>query len=236
MALTRRAFAMSCGGFLGFLTRSDAAIAADRFPEIRRIGVIAALGDTVEIAHFGYIAPNRRYTYLPVKTWDLDGFAARKAGELLGGRFEIAQVPYDEASFLPPPDAKPDDRDPRLGPLIATMSKSVDAYLVIRKISWNGPGWVLAGLGVEHSKMSFLSTHGMVHVSLEISLVEAGTGKIIASKSHGVPLTAAEAPGEWADSADQLTTEQQQKLRGHIEALVAKEIERSLPAMGLATT
>jgi hypothetical protein len=137
-ATSRRAVLVGGATFVVMpLVRSQAAHAEDRFAQVRRIGVITALGDQVEIAKFGF--PAR-----PPTGWSTSCWSARSSRP---GRAR--------SSFPRPP---------------------------------------------------------------------------------GVPTRAGEAPGEWADTAEQLTDEQRQKLRAHIEALISREVGQSLSAMGLAAS
>lgn len=212
------------------------AAGADRLAQVHRIGVVAALGNRIQIVEFGLTALDGKNGYLPVEAWRLDDLATRDASAVLGGRFQISPVDYNAAAFLPA-DTDTHRADPPLKPLVQALPASgVDAYLVIRRtICCAGTGWGSDGLGAEKTKTLFGVLRPSVYVMLEVDLVEAGTGKTLISRTLGIPAAVNEVESDWADTPAKMSAAQVETLHTRIVDLVQKDVERTLTAMGLAS-
>lgn len=215
----------------------------DRLASIHRVAIISALGDHATIWRIGITVFDSKGGNLPIGDWDLDGVAAQKAAELLGGRFEIVPVAHVKESFIPSdaPSLYPRE-NPSLGPLIRALpEENVDAYLVIRRITWYPSypnNFALIGVGAVKSRV-LNADQPSVFAAYEIVLVQARTGKTIAhmdSSQHHIGFDAISEPedaADWADSADRMTQVQKDELHQHLAAHIGDSLQRTLTAMGL---
>ena len=236
---TRRQLVVGGGSLiLNSIALRAAAGPTDPLAQVRRIGLIVALGDRAEIAREGMTIFDGKLGYLPTDSWNLDELATRKAADLLAPRFEVVTTSFDRSSFLASGPDGPRSDNPKLTPLIQALPASVDAYLVIRRSPWVIAYYprveVYGGLGALGSTLAgLLGKHGMAYVNLEVAMVQAGTGKTLKFQ-RSVLVTENEDHGDWADTADKMTDVQVQKLHERIELVTAKAVTQALTSMKLA--
>jgi len=201
--------------------------------QVGRIGIIVSLGDHIEFIRVGLTVFDTKTEGLPITGWGLDDLVVRDAAALLSPKIQIAPVLYDKSSFLPADLKWPNPRNPKLEPLIRALpNEDVDAYLVVRRTAFAFAGQYNEGLSATKWKSKILTSPSQVCATFEVDLVQAGSGTILTS---GVsPFTCTHfAHDELADSPDNMTSTQTQALHQLVEALILRELSRSLSKMGL---
>ncbi|HEY5289283.1 MAG TPA: hypothetical protein VIJ59_04555 [Caulobacteraceae bacterium] len=222
---------------LNALSWAGQAPAAPAMPVIQvgRIGIIASLGDHIEFTRVGFTVFDTKTEDLPITGWGLDDLVVRDATALLSPKFQISPVLYDKSSFLPADMKWPNPRNPKLEPLIRALPhEDVDAYLVVRRTAFAFAEQYNEGLSATKWKPKILTSPSQVCATFEVDLVQAGSGTILSS---GVsPFTCTHfAHDDLADSPDKMTSAQTQALHQRVEALILRELSRSLSKMGLIT-
>ena len=83
---------MGCAGYLvAFLPP-----AAAKYENVRRIGVISAIGDLFTAQKVGVTAFGNDVKELSIAPWNIDAFVIAKVRSALAGRFEVRPVSYAE--------------------------------------------------------------------------------------------------------------------------------------------
>jgi hypothetical protein len=204
---------------------------ADRFPQVRRIAIIVALGDRVEIWAQGWTGKDSHDGYRPIDGWGLDDLAKKTATDLIADRFQVVPITYDSSRFIVP-DMDPPSLDlPRIKPLILALPPAdVDAYLVIRKRTWNlSPRIVMDGLTAH--KSALLPGVRMVFVTMQVDLIDAKTGGTLSARF--LPAATGISREDWADTPEEMSDAQAEALRRRVADLITRYLTGALNSMGL---
>ncbi len=212
------------------LTPAKAPAAEDRFAQVHRVGIIAALGDRIEIWTHGWTEKDSHLGYWPIKDWGLDDLTKQTAIDLIGDRFQIVPVVYDSSTFIVTDTDPPSEDLPPIKQLILALPPSdADAYLVIRKRTWNlSPLYVMGGLTAMRGAM--LKSRDLF-VTLQIDLVDAKTGNTLSAR-FVAPMTSINRE-DWADTPEEMSDTQAQHLRGRAAGVITRYLTVALHSMGL---
>ena len=207
--------------------------AENRFAQVHRIAIIAALGDRVEIWAHGWTNKDNHLGYRPIVGWGLDDLAKQTATDLVGNRFRVVPIICDSSSFIVPDMDPPSEDLPRLKTLILALPPfDVDAYLVIRKRTWRpSPLYDLDGL-TAMSDVLFRSRNAFV--TMQVDFVDARTGETLSARF--LPATTGINREDWAVTPEQMTDVQAQNLRRRMADLITRSLTRALNSMGLTGT
>lgn len=227
---------------IGLASSGSPASAApvDRLEGIHRIAVISALGDTANVGVVGLTVLDSTGGDVPIKDWDLDGVATKRANELIGRDRQVVSVEVDKSQFTTDDEYSLYPKgNPSLRPLVRALpADKVDAYLVIRKSNWTAPqGLRYYGLGAVRYR-SLRPYPPSVYASFDIDLVQAGTGKTLVHEHSSLNgdfknMSAPEALGDWADKPSRMSPKQIDTLRANLAAVISDALSRSLAAMKL---
>lgn len=209
------------------------AAAEDRLSQVRRIGIIAALGDRVEIWAHAWAEKDSHLGYRPIDGWGLDDFARRTAIAAIGSRFQVTPIVCDTANLIAPDSNPPSEDLPRLKSVVSALpGQNVDAYLIIRKRTWHlSPPYVMDGLTATRNAILGSRT---VFVTIQVDLVDAKTGATLSSRF--LPGRTGLSREDWADTPDQISEVQFEHLHDRINEVVTRSVTSALRSMGLSGT
>jgi hypothetical protein len=156
--------------------------------QIRTIGVVSAIGDTVAYQRVGAVPSHSETTWGDTAAWQLDDYVVETVKAKLASRYTVAPVDADPAALRrprQPDDALAFERGPsvteRLRTALKPATPPVDAYLVIAAESdkdfIGGTNHHLTGLAIYRRAGSGLQ----VYAVCDLFLVDAHSFKIIAS-------------------------------------------------------
>lgn len=227
------------------------AIAPATLARIHTISVVSAIGDRATIKRIGVTAFGNQESQLPIEEWGLDALAEHCAMDALGARFSVTSVAADRAAFTPVMrhgglvgfGAGPDVA----GIVRRLPATGVDAYLILVKRPYTlaTTSQQVEGVGIYLHRGPLGQTRKpTVFAAYDLALVRAGTGEVLAQRlaqgpSPYYPTAAAPfalaigAPEDWADTADQFSAAQKDKLRSALSGVLNDSIRLTLAKMGL---
>jgi hypothetical protein len=238
---------------VGVFAFVGAAAAADdaKHANIKTIGVIAALGDTLYNVRVGSTAFGNARDTMDVADWKLDAFVTAETTQLLSGRFEIKPVTYDRADFTPKPSEwrgwSELDVEDVIGRAKPSDGVAVDAYLVVHNQILNDMFAVtnqrFYAAGLHHRSGLFGDTMQGIFVAAMVVLVDARTRKEIDRSVLVVPggesLFSNTTPANrklkgdlWTEDFV-MTPEQREQAHQEFKSLIREALATSLPRVDL---
>jgi hypothetical protein len=169
-------------------TASSGPAASPAAPEIKTIGIVSAIGETVIYQRVGGVPSHTETTWGDTLSWQLDDYVAETIKARLAPRYNIAPVDADPAALRRPrhaDDALTFEPGPSVADRLRTALKPgtppVDAYLVVMAESdkdfIGGTNHRLTGLAIYRRAGSGLQIYAVCNMFL----VDAHSFKIIAS-------------------------------------------------------
>jgi hypothetical protein len=212
-------------------------------PNIRSIGIIAALGDTcmferVPDRPFEWIAPPEA-SFLEISDWGIDSAVTNEIARSLGSHYRVQSVTVERQDF----DTWTYDflaRDVRELPIQETP---VDAYLLVLR-DWQrdeigGSNHQLGGLGLYRRDSRQGRSRFGVFASYRLVLVDPDNGRVIASRPAQLPdgrlpwiLAGASV---WPRTSNDLSQSQRNELRADFLGLINTSLSATLRRMGLGS-
>ena len=220
-------------------TRTVSPIAPDRAPfaNIRRIGVVSAIGDRFHFGRAGRTVFGDSNASLPVEDWGVDRHVEDVARRILSERFEVKDVAVDRVAL-----ARSNVRNGHLkfNPVLHGVEKTsdVDAYVLFLKFPMELGYENYEGLGIglfNHEgprsgvKQNSLFAHYAVLVVdvNKLEIVRAITGTM--SPERPIPRPAREIDASlWTDSVTRLSADQKDAIRQSLLELLPESIEETL--------
>jgi hypothetical protein len=235
---------------LGCATTPDP-VAADTLSSMQTVGVVVAIGDRLHLKGLGFTIFDSTNEFVSITDWGIDNFVQNEIESLLANRFTFNQVTYNKATFLPTEPGFFDTGAVNVENAVATLPKDVDAYIVVTRFDGADPH----GRTVPSSGLVLFNTYNplgddriSVYAHYRITLVDAETGAVIsqlAALNEGQDGTILninierphrEVPLElWADSAQEFTPEQREKVNTEMQSLLKDSLPYILQQMGLMT-
>lgn len=224
---------------------------AAKLANVKTIGVVSALGDTLYNVRIGSTAFTNARSTVEVADWKLDEFVITEAAAQLAGRFATNPVTYDRADFTPAPSEwrghSELDVEEVMGRAKPADGAAIDAYLVLHNIvlgdvfALTNQNFYAAGL--HHRVGLFGDTMDGIFIAAMLTLVDARTGKKIDSSVFVIPggeslfvnFTPAhrvlkEPP--W-DENFVMTPEQRDRAQAEFKSLISEALTRSLRRIDL---
>lgn len=165
----------------------------EKYPNIRTIGIISAIGDYLTIAKREFMLDTD--TTIPIEAWRLDEIATEELAALLATHFSIKKVAYNRDDF-----SKQDRRwwgssETSVRKTIAALraDDGIDAYLLIWKNisppfgARQVPRLLQRGVGVVMSNPVIGATENVEFARFKIELIDAKTSRTIAEEIARVP-------------------------------------------------
>ncbi len=247
-----RSTMFAAGVMLLAATPVGAAKAPDPLADIRTVIVVSALGNDVawqDIIYFDTSNTNDRHlVYHP--DWNPDDIVKQKAVDALSGRFTVMDesVAPDLLEGLLPGTTETISSKLQERFAGVTPMQGLDAYVIIHlRPSVEGLTGTLHfdGLNVVRMVGAFNDTYFNVAADFQVTVIDARTGKAIASERARHPMVEGNifmgpiAPWEqcekslWAPTPEALTDEQKQQLRDEFYALAVKSLPYAFAAAKL---
>ena len=219
--------------------------AADKLANVKTIGVISALGDTLYNVQTGVTAFDNDASTTAVADWTLDEFLIAETAALLAGRFAIKPVAYNRADFTPEPSEWRGHSELDVEVKIALARPAdggpIDAYVVVHNIV-NGDMFGLTNqrfyaAGLHHRDGMFDVDLDGIFISAMLTLVDARTGKEIDRSVFLIPggesLFIKVTPAHrvlkdlWGENFA-MTPEQREKAHAEFKSLIQEALATSL--------
>ncbi|HEY4112457.1 MAG TPA: hypothetical protein VGM17_00210 [Rhizomicrobium sp.] len=210
----------------------------DEYQNIHTIALISTIGSSFYIQDRPFFGDPKDYTLHP--DWGIDARAKQQIRKLLGGRFQILDVPDNAVStdlqfaILNRPTEATKQALKTLN-----LPPTVDAILVLHPYA--GP--IGSGLGMSHFSGPIGKPGTMVFAGYQASILDAksfdqidyGTAKHPDGGIYGGHMLPLEQCPEtfWSDTPEQLVGEREQMLRDEIVALVQKSLPYALASAHL---
>jgi hypothetical protein len=210
-------------------------------PNVRSIGIIAALGDTcmferVPNSRFEWIAPPEA-SFLEISDWGIDDAVTRAIAATLGAHYRVQNIVIEHQDF----DTWTYESLAKYIRELPVPEISVDAYLVVLR-DWRadeigGSDHQVAGLGIYRRDMRDGDKRFGVFASWRLVLVDPDSGNVIASRpallaDGGLPWLPA-APALWPRTQNDLTDAQRRTLQADFLTLINATLPRTLRQVGL---
>jgi hypothetical protein len=108
--------------------------AAAKYENVRRIGVISAIGDHFTVQKVGATAFGNDVKELSIEPWNIDAFVIAKVRTALAGRFEVRPVSYRNADFQVTEGNVFNSTNSKIATAVRQASpQGLDAYVVVTK-------------------------------------------------------------------------------------------------------
>src|SRR5438128_2151624 len=139
------------------------AVAPESAGQIKTIGVISTIGDSVRLRTVGLIVFGNKDAESSIESWELDNFVVTEAGSLLAKRYDVRPVKYDRAAFFAGSSTGISGNEQRtFGQAIhdAASPNDLDAYAVVVKVQsqFGGSNQWTSGLGLMQGSGVFAHT------------------------------------------------------------------------------
>lgn len=206
----------------------------DEYDHVHTIALISTVGSTIYVEDRPFFGEPKDYALHPA--WGIDAMAKQETRKLLGGRFEIVDVPDTAIADKDLQFAilnRPTDSTKQALKMLQ-LPATVDAVLVLHASA--GP--IGTGLGMSHFSGPIGKPGTMVFASYQASMLDAksfeqidyGTAKHPDAGIYGGHMLPLEQCPErfWSDTPEQLDGQREQMLREEILALVQKSLPYAL--------
>lgn len=219
---------------------------------IRTIGIVAAMGDELELANVGTTAFGNSRGTVDVAAWKLDDDVAARISALLKGRYEtIALRDFDKTRFRPKGPgffgAQIDEEDETklVAARAGAAAAGIDAYLLVyplfnvNPMSYNNQ-W-LTGPGL-YRESSFGRAREAIYALGVMTIVDARTFDEIGTKwlslksgdrETGNDLPFRRVEGVVAESYDAMTPEQKRQAETIMKEVLRDAVEHTLRRLKL---
>lgn len=108
--------------------------AAAKYENVRRIGVISAIGDLFAVQKVGVTAFGNDVKEFSIEPWKIDAFVIAKIRAALAGRFEVRPVSYRNADFQVTEGNVFNSTNSKIATAVRQASpQGLDAYVVVTK-------------------------------------------------------------------------------------------------------
>lgn len=224
------------------------AVPPNKLAQIKTIGVISVIGDLLTLKEVGTTAFSNSESKLPIADWDIDGLVERDTANALANRVAVQLTTVANRNAF----ANAEGRlfhsiDDELGDLVKALPQpGPDAYLVIVPNDVadpiGGTNQHLINIGLYHR--DFLGKSSSTEYAFFLAwLIDAKTGTMLARAGSCLPandnpcaqIAAIPAADQnWADTADQLTDVQKQRLKVDFTNLVHGGMQGMLFELGLS--
>jgi len=125
--------------------------AAAKYENIRRIGVISAIGDTFAVEKVGLTVFGNERKEIATESWKIDDFVIARIRASLAGRFDVRTVNYNRAALLAPNASIFASTASKIADVVRQASpQGLDAYLVVTKgtSAYGTSNQSVTGLGI----------------------------------------------------------------------------------------
>ena len=163
-----------------------AAASESAIAQVKTIGIISALGDTLHHVYVGATAfTNDTEGSEEIADWKLDDTVIAEFTSQLAGRFDVRPVTYSRSDFSAAASGTHSERDfgERIGRTKPDGSAAYDAYIIVRNIENNDfvarTNQHLFGPGLYRRHGIFGGNMDAVFVSCDVTIVDGHTGKEI---------------------------------------------------------
>lgn len=218
--------------------------AENDFNSVRAVGIISAIGDTLNVAENGAFDMHRGSYLLSIDDWQIDQHVVELLSRELASRFSVVPVSYDRGAFAQQDIGPFTFHPPPVHPLIAKLSAPVDAYLVVSKrldqLSWQY-GNDLGGLNIQRDRLLFRGDRTGVVLLIEIELIDARRNSRLAEcqideapSARIADTTDTFDPSLWPDAAHKLSVDQSNALHAQVISVLHPALRNCLTKMGLA--
>jgi hypothetical protein len=225
-----------------------APVSSDSAANIKSIGVVSAIGDTLTFTVVGTTVFTNDTTASPIENWGIDDFIVGSITKTLKGGYDVRPVSYDKIPFLnwngPGPPITGNDFG-EFGNIVrsAVGSQNLDAYVVVVNYSARDQigdtNQSLYGLGLY--RRNFLGARKVsVYAAYQVVIVDGHTFEVIGHTPGLLP-----ARGElglptdkiaflrvhsdwWADSLDAMSDKQKQQLEVGLKKLLDQSLNKAL--------
>lgn len=172
-------------GLLASVACGMSSAGASDLSQIKSIGVISAVGDTLHHKYVGSTAFTNKEDGEDIAEWKIDEFIISELTSQLGGRFEVRPVAYTKSDFYPDTGgifAHSDlDVEARVGRIRPTDGSGPDAYLVVTNLMNDDfimqTNQHLFGAGLYRRHGLFGGNLDAVYASCAVTLIDGRTGK-----------------------------------------------------------
>jgi hypothetical protein len=210
---------------------------------IRSIGIIAALGDTcmfeqIPDTRFDWLLPPKA-KFLEITDWGIDDEIIRSIDNLLGPHYKMQTIAIEHQDF----DSWTYDSIGRHIRELPIPETPVDAYLLVlrdwRHDAIGGTNHQVGGLGFYRRDRDGHAGRFGVFASYRLVLVDADSGRLIASRPANIPhdrlpwLTTG--ASVWPRTPNDLTPAGKTELLADFNRLIAETLPTTLGSLGLVT-
>ena len=125
--------------------------AAAKFENVRRIGVISAIGDVFTVQKIGITAFGNDVKEMPIGSWNIDSLVIGRIRAALASRFEVRPVRYRVADFPVGQGNIFNSTESKIAAAVRQASpQGLDAYVVVTKDQsvWPQTNQLMEGLGI----------------------------------------------------------------------------------------
>jgi hypothetical protein len=161
------------------------AASGDEYANIHTVGVISALGDSIDWTTVGLVVFQNQKATLPIADWKLDDDIVQRVSAALQPRFAVKKIATDVSALESLQVTDLLISTPDLENFVRGLpaSNGVDAYVIISKARLNdtvgGSNQNLWGLGVYRHPLMFGRGLFAVYADYRVIVIDARTGKQI---------------------------------------------------------
>jgi hypothetical protein len=228
LVLQRRAFALGVAIVASIVA---SAVAARDLPPIKTVGVVSDVGDKIRLQHIGFMVFSNKLTPVDVPEWGMDAHITGVIESALRERFAIAAVDFPRGEIAPDLGGfalfgGPSPKDNMRAKAKPAGAEPIDAYIVV----WpNRRNVYPTNQQVEGIGLLTQGKRARLYISLIVTLLDGQTFKEIDVCAAKVRPTSFGDPGAsymtdandlYAESFDELTAEQKQKLEQGLKAML----------------
>jgi len=215
--------------------------ASAKFENIKRIGVISAIGDTFTVQKVGITVFGNEKTQFAIGSWRIDEFVIDRIRAALGRRFDVRPVTYQKAAFFPQnrglfgssTSAIPDAVRAHVSP------QGFDAYVVVTKAGsgYGQTNQVVNALGIVDGS-GLLVANISVFALYAITVVDGRQFTVLGQASGPQPgfFVSIHGPSREVDKSwwpTALDAAHNPKLKGTITELLTQNLPQTLQKLEL---
>jgi hypothetical protein len=158
---------------------------ADEYANIHTVGVISALGDSIDWTTVGLVVFQNDQATLPIGDWKLDDDIAQRVAAALSPRFTVKMITTDVSALETLQVTVMRSVSPDLENFVRGLpaNNGVDAYVIVSKAQLpdtvGGSNQSLWGLGVYRHPLMFGRGLFAVYADYRVNVIDARTGNQI---------------------------------------------------------